>query len=122
VPEGRPATGLTAAPVDELTRELILVGRGVIVNRDANLLEVVAALQTCGGLADLLDGGEQQADQDRDDRDDDQQLDQRETTLDTGQELEHVAPPATTRSMRGIQMTHRMRTSHAPGEKTRSQS
>ena len=30
-----------------------------------------------GGLADLLDGRQQQADQDRDDRDDDEQLDQR---------------------------------------------
>src|SRR5207247_1142338 len=33
-----------------------------------------------GGLADLLDGGQQQADQDGDDRDHHQQLDQREGT------------------------------------------
>ena len=31
-----------------------------------------------GGLADLLDGREEQPDQDRDDRDDDEQLDERE--------------------------------------------
>jgi hypothetical protein len=32
-------------------------------------VQVVGALDSCGGLADLLDGGQQQADQDRDDRD-----------------------------------------------------
>src|SRR5262249_21062248 len=36
------------------------------------------ALQACGGLADLLDGGDQQADEDGDDRNHHQQLDQRE--------------------------------------------
>jgi hypothetical protein len=45
------------------------------VNGDADLLEVVGALHACGGLADLLHGGQQQPDQDRDNRDDDQQLD-----------------------------------------------
>jgi hypothetical protein len=50
----------------------------VAVHGDAELLEVVLALQARGRLADLLDGGDQQADQDGDDRDDHQQLDQRE--------------------------------------------
>jgi hypothetical protein len=48
------------------------------VQGEALLLEVVGVLRPGGGLADLLDGGEQQADQDRDDGDDDEQLDQRE--------------------------------------------
>ena len=48
---------------------------------DADLLEVVGALDACGGLADLLHGRQQEADQDGDDRDDDEQLDQRERAL-----------------------------------------
>src|SRR5262249_20248260 len=48
------------------------------VQGDADLLEVVAALHSAGGLTDLLDGGQQQADQDGDDRYHHQQLDQRE--------------------------------------------
>ena len=43
-----------------------------------DLLEVVLALRAGGGLADLLDGGQQQADQDRDDGDHHQQFDQGE--------------------------------------------
>jgi hypothetical protein len=48
------------------------------VQRQADLLQVVLALGTRRGLADLLDRGEQQADEDGDDRDDHQQLDERE--------------------------------------------
>ena len=54
------------------------VGVVVVVQRQAELLEVVLALGPVGRLADLLDGGQEQADQDRDDRDDDEQLDERE--------------------------------------------
>jgi hypothetical protein len=49
------------------------------VERQADLLQVVDALRPAGGLAGRLHGGEQQADQDRDDRDDDEQLDQGKT-------------------------------------------
>src|SRR5262249_60787236 len=45
---------------------------------DAELFEVVGAGHAGGGGADLLDGGQQQADQHRDDGYDYQQLDQRE--------------------------------------------
>src|SRR5262245_41359545 len=45
---------------------------------EADLLEVVDALGASGCLADLLDRGEEQADQDGDDRDHHQQLDQGE--------------------------------------------
>jgi hypothetical protein len=48
------------------------------VDPDAELLDVVGARHACGGLAHLLDGGEEQADQDGDDGDHHQQLDQRE--------------------------------------------
>src|SRR5581483_6252773 len=54
------------------------VGSVVVVGGQADLLEIVRAAHSGGGLADLLDGGQQQADQDRDDRDHHQQLDQRE--------------------------------------------
>ena len=52
--------------------------------READLLQVVLALGPGGGLADLLHGGQQQADQDGDDRDDHQQLDERERGTDAG--------------------------------------
>src|SRR5262249_38388408 len=49
-----------------------------VVDGQPDLLEVVLALDACGGLADLLDGGQQQPDEDRYDCYDHQQLDQRE--------------------------------------------
>jgi len=52
----------------------------VILCGQTELLELVAALHAVGRLADLLNRGQKQADQDRNDRDYDQQLDQRETT------------------------------------------
>src|SRR5262249_16218412 len=51
----------------------------IVVQGQRDLLEVVGALRASGGLAHLLDSGEQQADEDRDDRDHHQQLDQRES-------------------------------------------
>jgi hypothetical protein len=45
----------------------------------AHLLEVVGALKVAGHHAHLLDGGEEEADQDGDDGHHHQQLDQRET-------------------------------------------
>ena len=50
----------------------------VVVQPQADLLEVVGALDAARGLAGRLHGGQQQGDQHRDDGDDDQQLDQRE--------------------------------------------
>src|SRR5262249_57831494 len=50
----------------------------VAVAGQAQLLEVVGALQPRGGLAHLLDGGQQEADEHGDDGDHHQQLDQRE--------------------------------------------
>jgi hypothetical protein len=48
------------------------------VRGEGHLLEVVLALAAGGSFAHLLNGRQQQADQNRDDGDDDQQLDQRE--------------------------------------------
>src|SRR5262249_49807778 len=50
----------------------------VAVTGDGELVEVVAALDAGGGVANLLDGGDEQADEDGDDGDHHQQLDQRE--------------------------------------------
>ena len=49
------------------------------MHSQADLLEVVDALDAAGRLAGRLHGGQQQGDQHGDDGDDDQQLDQRET-------------------------------------------
>src|SRR5205823_7564262 len=69
-------------------RELV-VGVVVAVHGQADLLEVVLALGAGGGLADLLDGGQEQADQDPDDREDDQHLDQGKATA----VASHGSPP-----------------------------
>ena len=49
------------------------------MNGETQLLEVIGALGTPGCLASGLDGREKQRDQYRDNSDDDQKLDQRET-------------------------------------------
>ena len=56
----------------------------VVVEGQADLLEVVLAPGTGRGLAGLLDGGEEQADQDGDDGDHHQQFDERECTTGDG--------------------------------------
>ena len=57
----------------------------IVVHGEAELLEVVLALQACGGGPHLLDGGEEQADEDRNNRYHHQQLDQGERTTRTTQ-------------------------------------
>jgi hypothetical protein len=42
-----------------------------VVDRQSDLAQVVARLHAGGGLADFLDGGQEQADEHRDDGDDD---------------------------------------------------
>src|SRR5947199_54813 len=59
-------------------RGRVVVGGGAVVEGDAQLVQVVLGLGAGGGLADLLDRGQEQADEDGDDGDDDQQLDERE--------------------------------------------
>jgi hypothetical protein len=53
----------------------------VVVEGEADLLQVVDAPGPPRRLARRLDGGQQQGDQDGDDRDDHQQLDQREAPV-----------------------------------------
>ena len=71
---GRPRVG---GEVEAPGREPA-VGAVVVVEGQADLLQVVLAAQPGGGLADLLHGGQEQADEHRDDGDHHQQLDQRE--------------------------------------------
>ncbi len=64
----------------------ILVGKlliyiVVVVQGQANLLEIVDALRACSGLADFLNGRQEQADEDGNDGDDHQQLDQRKADM-----------------------------------------
>ena len=57
-----------------------LIGIMVIVKRKADLFQLILTLSTPCGLASFLDRWKQQGYQHSDDRDDDQQLDQREAT------------------------------------------
>ncbi len=54
------------------------MGVVIVVHRQADLLEVIFAGKQIGGLANLLDRGQQQGDQHADDRDHDEQFDQGE--------------------------------------------
>jgi hypothetical protein len=87
------------------------------VHGEANLLEVVFALGPGGGLADLLDGGQEQTDQDGDDGDDDEQLDQRERPADDGGHRS-VHLGHTTSSNRDTKLNHSSPLSIAEREKT----
>jgi hypothetical protein len=49
------------------------------VDSQADLFEIVLALRASCGLTDLLDGGQEKADQDRNDGNHNQQFDQRKT-------------------------------------------
>src|SRR5207244_13345708 len=61
-------------------RRAVAVGTVEVGQGQADLLEVVLALRAGGCLANLLDGRQEQADQDRDDGDHDEQLDQGEAS------------------------------------------
>ena len=52
----------------------------IVVQRQAHLLEIVLALRPTGGLTGLLDRRKEQGDQYRDNRDDNQKLNQRKAT------------------------------------------
>jgi hypothetical protein len=52
----------------------------VVMGGETQLFEVVFALSAAGGFAGLLNGWEEQSDEDRDDRDHHEQFDERETT------------------------------------------
>jgi len=59
------------------------------VERQADLFEVVKAAHPVSGLADLLDGRQQQAHEYGDDGDDDEQLNQRERATGAGTGTRH---------------------------------
>ena len=66
----------------------------IIVECQANLLEIVGTADAVGRLADLLHRGHEQAHQECDDRNDDQQLDEREAgATRAGTTPEHGIPP-----------------------------
>lgn len=72
----------------------------IVVQGQADLLEVVDALHPTGRLAHGLDGRQQQGDQHGDDRDDDQQLDQRKPETIAVCSFVHDFPPRSHRVQR----------------------
>jgi hypothetical protein len=80
---GSKKLGVVVVSVRQLTLPGVLpdvnaAGRDCLVEPQADLPEVVAALRAAGRLAGALDGRQQQADQRGDDGDHDEQLDERE--------------------------------------------
>ena len=53
-----------------------------VVGGEDDLLEIIDALRPGGGIADFLHRRQQEPDQDRDDRNHDQELDERESPAD----------------------------------------
>src|SRR5262249_1443247 len=66
------APGAVPDPVRHGGESLVVVV--VVVDSQSELFEIIAALHACRRFADLLDGGQQQADEDGDDGDHHQQL------------------------------------------------
>ena len=75
--------GRAGIGIGNISRRKRLKGIMVIVQCNPNLLKIAFALDPSSRLARLLNRGQQQCDQDRDDRDDDKQFDQRETLNDS---------------------------------------
>src|SRR5262249_37801427 len=89
-----PARGRVRGPVRvrarrQVTRRQRLVDVVVVVTGEPDLFQVVLAPGTAGGLAHLLHGWQEQADEYGDDGDDDEQLDQGEAPALTA----HERPP-----------------------------
>lgn len=63
---------------EDLRERESLVRVMIVVQGKAQLFHVVAALRTAGGFPRLLDGGQQERDQDRDDRNDHKQFNKSE--------------------------------------------
>src|SRR5262249_35136255 len=74
-----------------------LLGVVVVVTGGGQLMEVVAARCAAGGLAHLLDSRDKQGDQDGDDRDNDEQLDEREAAPEQTRRAHGTPPRATSR-------------------------
>src|SRR5262249_16070987 len=80
------------ADVDVFVREMV-VGVVVVVQGEADLFEVVGAAHAVGGLADLLHGGQEQANQDANNGDDDQQFNQGKPASSLSLNVSHCPPP-----------------------------
>src|SRR5262249_13051527 len=79
-------------------RRHAVLGRLEVNGREHDLLDLVLVVRPGGGLAHVLDGGQKHPDEDANDRDDDQQLDQRETAAPPASErfaLHHMTLPGT---------------------------
>ena len=85
---GREAAALAVDQSPQPARREAIVDAVVVVDRQADLLEVVLALGASGRFARRLHGRQQQSDQHADDGDDHQQFDERKATS-PGKENQH---------------------------------
>ena len=88
---GRDHFRLRPGRAGELKREGIVLGL-IGMQGQADLLEVVRALGAAGRFAGGLDGGQEQAGQDREDRDHDQDFDEGEAGSMRAKSSHRVAP------------------------------
>jgi hypothetical protein len=63
---------------DDVGDEVVVMDFGVVVEGEDELFEVIAALSGSGGGAGLLNGWEQESDEDGDDGEDDEEFDEGE--------------------------------------------
>jgi hypothetical protein len=76
-----PRRAVVPGPRRDVPRRQRLVHVVVVVQGQADLLEIVRAARPPGGFPRLLNGGQQQRDQDRDNRDHHQQFNQGESPM-----------------------------------------
>src|SRR5262245_4197923 len=84
----------------QATRGQFVASRLIVVSGQRDLLQVVLALRAGGSLTHLLHGGQQQADEYRDDSDHDQQLDQRKPDAGTSSSRRRRLHDGSTRGMK----------------------
>ncbi len=99
-PSGHRCRAPLPLPQIDITRRKLVVQVVIVVERQPDLLHVVPTLRPTSGLPRLLNRGEQQGDQDRDNRDHNEQFDEGEPS---SMASDHTAPWRTAERDRKMQ-------------------